>query len=105
VISAKAVRWAEAERKALEKGKRVMQWDTELERLVTKVGQVFGDHAVAEAYLRAISVTPALQHIPDDVAALEELLSADMQQHTKFVDGRASAAAFREELRRLLTVQ
>jgi hypothetical protein len=80
-----------------------MVWDAELEALVTKVGDVFGEDAVAEAYLRAINATPALQQIPEDVAAVAELMPADA--HTKFVDGRASAAAFREELRRLLTVQ
>ena len=74
-------------------------WDDELEELSERVREAFGDLAVSEACLRALTAAPAFE--PKWV----EDLFGDAPENgcRKLVDGRVTAVYLKTELRRLLT--
>ncbi len=76
-----------------------MVWDDELTTLAEKVTALFGERAVTEAYVRALTAAPEAS---PEAAADFIILDRDTSE-TKYVDGVQSAAALKAELRRLLT--
>jgi|KBSMisStandDraft_5_1062788.scaffolds.fasta_scaffold00831_18 hypothetical protein len=73
-----------------------MKWDPELTALADQVRETFGRRALAEAYVRALVAAPRTECPPE-----LELFEEDDQ--ISIVDGQASAASLKSELRRMLT--
>jgi hypothetical protein len=84
-----------------------MLWDDELETLTKRVREAYGDLAVSEAYVRALSAAPALPEevVPEEALTAKGLLPEESRDATKFVDGRVSATYLKAELRRMLMPQ
>ena len=79
-----------------------MKRDDELTRLALQVRASFGPLGFRDAYLRALSATPAIcfEELPMSVA---DFLPEELED-TTFVNGRDRAAALKSELRRMLRV-
>jgi len=73
-----------------------MTWDPELAALADKVRETFGRQALVDAYVRALAAAPRTECPPE----LEDLVEED--DDIKVVDGGASAASLKRELRRML---
>jgi hypothetical protein len=73
-----------------------MKWDPELTALADQVRETFGRRALADAYVRALVAAPRTECPPE-----LELFEDDDQ--ISVVDGEASAASLKSELRRMLT--
>jgi hypothetical protein len=73
-----------------------MKWDPELTALADQVRETFGRRALADAYVRALVASPRTE-CPPELEFLEE------DDDIRIVDGDASAASLKRELRRLLT--
>jgi len=76
-----------------------MRWDAEIEVLAEKVRAVFGDDAVADAFLRAVSSVPMSKLLLD---GFEDVLLEEFANNTRVVDRHGAQEAFRLELQRLL---
>lgn len=79
-----------------------MKWDDELESLAKQVHEIFGEGAVAEAYVRVL-----LQHAPESSEARSVMGDPDqvrvgMASATRYMDGRITAGLLKAELRRML---
>jgi hypothetical protein len=80
-----------------------MQWDDELWVLVEKVRDRWGGELVTDAYIRAVTSTAPLSPESIDADVLVSETHVD-KEHTKFVDGRVAAAAFKRQLKQLLQI-
>jgi hypothetical protein len=84
-------------------GGSVMAWnDDELDRLVQRVAEVYGEGTLADAYVRAMNAAPAatigsLDRIQDVI------VNRALPNRTRVVAGAAWRAALKVELRRLVT--
>jgi hypothetical protein len=82
-----------------------MDWeppDDELDQLVLKVAELYGDGALSEAYARAMNAAPratidSLERRPDII------VDHDLSGYTYVVEGPALRSALKAELRRLVT--
>jgi hypothetical protein len=82
-----------------------MDWDDdELERLVMQVGGLYGNEALAEAYVRAMNAVP-----PASIASITKvrdlIVDHELPSGTRVVEGPALKFALKAELRQLLTPQ
>jgi hypothetical protein len=80
-----------------------MDWDdTELDRLVMRFRELYGDGALAEAYVRAMNAVP-----PASIESIQKvrdlIVDHELPKGTRLVEGPAMKLALKAELRRLVT--
>ena len=75
-------------------------WDDELEELTERASAAFGDEAVGSAFVRALTLAPALDPLP---AFVKQFMSRCDLGPSKCVDAPTSVHCFKAELRRMLT--
>ena len=79
-----------------------MQWnDDELDRLVLKVAELYGDGTLADAYVRAMNAAPVAIGRIDRIK--DSIVNRKLPNRTRVVGGAAWRSALKVELRRLVT--
>ena len=76
-----------------------MRRDADIEVRAEKVRSVFGDDAVIDALLRALSSARMSKRL---LRGLEGVLPEELADNTKIVDRQVAREAFRTELQRLI---